>query len=166
LTDGMGQVVDDIFSGRYNMEQVQKSVVNMEQMKEYLMLARTGDTNSVRAGRVLLAIRSHDPAALCDLASQIATDRYIVYRDTALANEALDRAVSLGATNLTDIAVDRAILLFQIGKREEGLARAEEALAAAKTPDDRDEAQTCIHAMQVKMAEANPSPTNAPTAGP
>jgi hypothetical protein len=162
LTDGMGEVVDDIVSGRYNLEQAQRKVAATEEMAQYLMLARSGDTNSLKAGRVLLAIRGNNAAELCDLASQIATDPYIADRDIPLANAALDRAEQLGATNTVDIAVDRAILLFQSGKQAEGLAKAQQALASARSNDEKNEANMCIHAMEVRMAsaKANPKPAS------
>ena len=113
----------------------------------------------MQVGRIILTYRFNDAAALCDLASTIATDTSIVYPDFALANSALDRAEQLGATNTTDIAVDRAILLFQSGKEAEGLARAKQALAAAPGQVEKDEAQTCVHAMEVRMAAEKASPS-------
>jgi hypothetical protein len=162
LIGGLGEVVDEITSGRFNLEQTQKRVVAAEQMEKYLALARQDDTNSVMAGRILLSIRTNDAASLCDLASQIATDPFIVKRDVALASAALDRAEQLGAMNITDIAVDRAILLFQTGKEEEGLARARQALASAQSPDAKDEAQICVRAMETRLAAAKTNQITAP----
>lgn len=167
LRDNLGQVVDDIVNGRYDLEQTKKDIVATEQMQEYLGLAREGDTNTcIKAGRMLLAIRGHDAAQLCDLASHIALDPYLMYRDVVVANAALDRALELGATNTTDIAVDRAILLFQTGHLEEGLARAKQAMPAARGQDEIGEVQTCIHAMEVRIAAAKASQTNTPPAQP
>jgi hypothetical protein len=154
LRDGLGEVIDEITSGRYDLGHARKNIIATGEMEKYLALARDGDTNSVRAGQMLLAIRANDPAGLCDLAYQISTDPYIANRDAILANAALDRALQIGATNITDIAVDRAILLFQTGKQEEGLAQARQALATAQSQDDKNEAQTCVHAMEVRLAEA------------
>jgi hypothetical protein len=158
LTDGLGEVVDEIVSGRYDMKQTQKRIIAAEMMEKYLELARTGDTNSLQVGRIIMRYRFNDAAGLCDLASTIATDTSIVYPDFALANTALDRAEQLGATNTTDIAVDRAILLFQNGKEAEGLARAKRALADAPGQVEKDEAQTCVHAMEVRMTAEKASP--------
>ena len=166
LTGGLGEVVDEITSGRYNLEQTQKSIIAREQMEQYLALARQDDTNSVTAGRILLTIRTNDAAGLCDLAYQIATASYIVKRDVVLASAALDRAEQLGATNITDIAVDRAILLFQTGKEDEGLARARQALANAQNPEAKAEAQVCIHAMEVRLAAAKTNQITAPAGKP
>ena len=154
LIGGMGDVVDEIMSGRYNLEQTQKRVIAAEQMEKYLALARQDDTNSAMVGRRLLAIRTNDAAGLCDLAYQIATASFIVKRDVALANAALDRAEQLTTTNTTDIAVDRAILLFQTGKEEEGLAQARQALASAQSQAAKNEAQICVRAMEARLAAA------------
>ena len=162
LRDGLGEVVDQITSGRYNLEQGQKTVTATAQMDQYLAMARQDDTNSMKAGRMLLAIRSNDAAALCDLAFKIATDSFIAKRDVALATAALDRAQQLTTTNATDIAVDRAILLFQTGKEAAGLVQAKKALAIAQNQADKDEAQVCIHAMEVRLAAAKTNQIAAP----
>jgi len=154
LTGGLGEVVDEITSGRFNLEQTQKNIMAREQVEQYLVLARQGDAGSEMAGRMLLTTRTNDAAGLCDLAYQIASDPYIAKRDVALASEALDRAEQLEATNTTDIAVDRAILLFQTGREEEGLARARQALASAQSQAAKNEAQTCVRAMEARLAAA------------
>jgi hypothetical protein len=160
LTDNLGQVVDDIVSGRYNLEQTKKETLARDQMDGYLMLARQDDTNALQAGRMMLRLRANDAPALCDLAFRIATDPYIEHRDVALANAALNRAARLSFTNDTDIAVDRAILLFQTGKLQAGLERAKQALAIAKTDDEKSEVNTCIHAMEARLAAAQTNQTD------
>ena len=100
------------------------------------------------------------------LAFQIATDPYIEKRDVALATAALDRAGQLTTTNTTDIAVDRAILLFQTGKQEEGLAQARKALASAQSEADKSEVKTCIRAMEARLAADKASQVAAPAVKP
>jgi hypothetical protein len=160
LTDGMGWVVDEIASGRYNLEQTKKDLLSREQLQEYLTLARQQDSQVKQAGRILLGLRTNDAPALCDLAFRIATDPYIEKRDAALATAALDRAAQISSTNSTDIALDRAILLFQTGQQEAGLAAAKNALAAAQSDDDKRQISTNIRAMEVRMAAQKNSETN------
>jgi hypothetical protein len=159
-------VVDEITSGRYNLEQEQKKIIASEQMEQYLALARQDDPRTAKVGRIMLTIRTNDASALCDLAFQIATAPYIEKRDVALATDALDRAGQLATTNATDIAVDRAILLFQTGKETEGLAQARKALSSAQTEADQNEVKTCIRAMEARLAADKASQTNAPAGKP
>jgi hypothetical protein len=174
LTDGMGWVVDDVASGRYNLEQTEKDILSRDQLKEYIALARQKDPQVGPAGQILLGLRTNDAPALCDLAFKIATDPFIEQRDAALATAALDRAAQLSATNTTDIAVDRAILLFQTGQPEAGLAQAQNALTTAQTDDDKRHVQATIRAMQTRLAMAKTNqppdvvtgPTNAAPAKP
>lgn len=168
LRDDMGLVVDEIVSGRYNLEQTRKSVQKRQQMEVYLIMAHQNDPATAQAGRVMLGDRTNDAPALCDLAFHIATEPRLEQRDTALANAALDRAEQLAATNHTDIEVDRAILLFQDGRLQAGLDRARQALVTAQTDAEKSEAGLWIRAMETRLAAAkasqtnNPSGTNAP----
>lgn len=156
LTEGLGEAVDEITAGRYNLEQAQRAVVARGQMSQYLFLARQDNPRSLELGRALLAIRTNDAPGLCELASKIATDPEIdnEKRDVALATQALDRAAQLTTTNVTDVAVTRAILLFQTGKKDQGLALARQALASAQSPGAKEEVQICIHGMESYLAWA------------
>jgi hypothetical protein len=170
LRDDLGMVVDEITAGRYDLDQTRKKIGTREQMEEYLALARQDDPRTAKVGRLVLALRTNDAPALCDLAFQIATAPYIAKRDVALATAALDQAERLTTTNATDIAVDRAILLFQDGKEEEGLAKAKQAMASAQSDADKSEAKACVRAMEARLAADKISqtsiPTNAPAAKP
>jgi hypothetical protein len=152
LTDGMGEVVDQLASGRFNLEQTKKDLIHREQVQEYITLARQNDVRAAQAGRILLTLWTNDASALCDLTLQIVSSPYIENRDTNLINAALDRVAQISTTNTTDIAVDRAILLFQTGQEEAALALARKALPGAKTSDDQAQVKTCIHAMEVRIA--------------
>jgi peroxiredoxin len=160
LRDNLGEVVDEITSGRYNLEQTKKNVFAKQQMEQYLVMARQDDPRTAKAGRIMLTLRTNDATALSDLAFQIATAPFIEKRDVALATAALDRAAQLATTNTTDIAVNRAILLFQTGKQEEGLAQARQALATAQSEADKSEVKTCIRAMEARLAADKASQTN------
>jgi hypothetical protein len=154
LTDGMGEVVDRIASGRFDLEQEQNLVVAREQMDQYLMFARMNDSRSRRVGKMILTARGHDAPGLIDLAFKIATDNGIDddKRDVELANYALDRAARLTNTNAADVAVTRSILLFQSGNQEAGLKRARETLASAQDPDEKKELEAAIRAMELRVA--------------
>jgi peroxiredoxin len=163
LRDDLGLVLAEITSGRYNPEAAQKKIIARKQMQQYLALAATDDPRTAKIGRLMLALRTNDAPALCDLAFQIASDPSIENRDVAVATAALDRAAQLATTNATDIAMTRAILLFQTGKEEAGLGMARQAVASAQTPEDKKVAQANLHAMEVRLAIAKTNQLTAPT---
>jgi hypothetical protein len=136
------------------MAQTRKKLIARDQMDEYLVMVRQEDPQAPQAGKLLLRIRAKDAPLLCDLAFQIATAPYLPQRDAALANAALNRAEKLSSTNTTEIALDRAILLFQTGQPEAGLTAAKKALATAQTPEAQSAVQTTIRAMQARLAAA------------
>jgi hypothetical protein len=162
LRDGLGEVVDEIISDRYDLEKARKKIAAAEIWSLYLAAAHQGNTNSAKLGRALLAIRTNDAPALCDLAYQIASDPFIEKRDVALATAALDRAEELTTTNATDVAVDRAILLFQTGHEMEGLDKAKSALASARSEEEMNVVRTCIRAMEARLAAAKASQMQMP----
>ncbi|HEX9046076.1 MAG TPA: redoxin domain-containing protein [Verrucomicrobiae bacterium] len=152
LRDDMGWAVDQMVAGKYDLKQERKRVIGKLQMEQYLVLARQDDPRAEVAGQFLLTIRTNDATALCDLAFQIVTDPYIEKRDAAVVTAALDRAEQLANTNAVDIAVDRALLLFQTGKQAEGLVKAKQALNLAKSDDEKHEVNATIRAMETRMA--------------
>ena len=118
------------------------------QLDQYLELARKGDERTQAAGRVLLAGRTNDVTLLCDLAFMIATAPRLEARDFVLANEALDRAEKLATTNATRVMITRAVVLFESGKQDEGLARANQALASAQSPIEKTNVLSLIRTME------------------
>jgi peroxiredoxin len=181
---GMNQALEQIVKGRYNVELAAKADIARMQMGQYLGFARQGDPRARMAGVRLLATRTNDVAQLCDVAFQIATDPGIVKRDVALASAALDQAEKLAPTNSTRVGVTRAVLVFESGKKEEGLARARQAIASAVDQKEKANAEGCLRTMEARVEAAktnqiqkarievtktnqtstNPIPTNQPTA--
>ena len=160
LRDDLGLVVDAIASGKYNMTATQKEVRSREQLEEYLFRAREDSPVAPKLGQMLLHFRTNDAAGLLEMASEIAKDPGLVKRDVALATTALDRSAQLTTTNATDIAVTRAILVFQSGQEQAGLAKAREVLAQAKTPAERDSVQAYVKVMEARMASEKSGGTN------
>jgi hypothetical protein len=174
LTDGMGEVVGDIMSGRYDLKEMKKSLISRDQLNQYLIFARMKDAKAPIVGKILYRIRRNDAAGLLELAFKIASDPGISddQRDVQLANAALDRSEQLTSTNATDIGVTRAMLLFQSGDQQAGLLQARDTLKFAQGQAAKDEAQACIDAMEVRMAAlqtnhiASPNGTNQAVAPP
>jgi len=153
---GMDKVLDQIIAGRYDVERAKKMELAWHQMDQYLNLARRGDDRTQPAGQVLLAARTNEVMLLCDLAFQIATVPKLAKRDFILAGEALDQAEKLAPTNSSRVMITRAIMLFESGKQDEGLARATQALASAQSPVEKTHIQSFIRTMEKrKNAEEN-----------
>ena len=165
---GLGEMLDRITTGRYDENLAKKMDLALHQMEQYMTLAREGSDRTAATGRTLLAARTNDVPLLCDLAFLIATVPRLATRDFTLANEALDQAEKLSTTNTTKVEITRAIVLFESGKRAEGLAWATQALASAQSPMDKTNIQACLRTMEKrksaeeKKGDQGPIKTNAP----
>ena len=162
LTDGLGAVVDEVMSGRYDPDTMRSDVLVRQQLEQYVYWARQGDPRVAKIGQMFLRLHAHDAPDLCRLAYEIANEPGIEMRDAGLANAALDRAAQLTSTNAAHIAVIRAELDYQTGHPAEGLSRAKAALESAQTEDARDEVQTAIRDMEMGMAGANTNAAASP----
>jgi len=152
--EGLAEALEQITAGRYNAELAARIEMAQSQMEQYATLARQGDPRAGAAGRELLANWTNDVAKLCDLAREIATDPKIAKRDFVLANEALDRAGQLEPTNSAQVAVTRAVVLFETGKKEEGQVLAREALASAQDPKEKAYVEAYLRTMAARLAAA------------
>ena len=152
---GLAEALEQIASGRYNTEQAVKAELAWKQMGEYINHARRRDPRAEAAGRVFLSNWTNDLARLCDLAYEIATEPKLARRDFVLANEALDRAAQLAPTNSARVAVTRAMVIFEGGKKEEGQARAREAVASAADPKEKAYVEAILRKMEARLAAAS-----------
>ena len=156
----LGEVLNTITTGRYDEQQARKMDLAWLQMEQYVTLARQGSDRAKLAGRTLLAARTNDVPLLCELAYVIATVPWLATRDFALAGEALDQAEKLAPTNSASVGITRAIVLFESGKRDEGLARATQALTSAQSPMDKTNIQACIRTMEARLVAAKTNQGN------
>lgn len=152
--DGLVEALEDITAGRYNPEQAAKADVARTHVLQYTTLARRSDPRTQAAGRKFLMTWTNDVTALCDLALGIVTDRNLRKPDLALASEALDRATELAPTNSTRLAVTRAVFLFETGRKQEGLAHAKEALAAAQSAEAKASVEACLRSLEARVTAA------------
>lgn len=168
---GLDKVLDEMIAGQYDLGRAKKVDRAFRQMDQYLTMARQGGDQTVEAGRALLAARTNDVTLLCDLACTIATVPKLANRDFVLANEALDQAEKLSInspTNITEVRIARAIVLFGSGKQDEGLALATQTLASAQSPIEKTNIQSLIRTMEKrkngeeKTGGPAPGKTNAP----
>jgi alkyl hydroperoxide reductase subunit AhpC len=152
---GLAEALEQVTAGRYDTERAVKAELAWKQMGEYINRARRRDPRAEAAGRAFLANWTNDLARLCDLAYEIATEPRIAKRDFALANETLDRAAQLPPTNSARVAVTRAMVLFEGGKKEEGEARAREALASTADPKEKAYVEALLRKMEARLAAAS-----------
>jgi len=160
---GLDKALERITTGQYDVDRKRKADMASNHMRQYLILARRGDARAGLVGRRLLSLRTNDVPLLCDLAFQIVTDPQIAKRDVTLAGEALDQAEKLAPTNATRVATTRAVWLFETGKKEEGLARARQAVASAADKREKANAEDYLRTMEARMKAAT---TNQPNAAP
>jgi hypothetical protein len=144
----LDEVLNQIISGRLDEKKAAKTDIAKHQMLQYLDLAFRGSDRAELAGQTLLAVRTNDMPLLCDLAFEIATVPRLPKRDFALAGEAMDQAEKLAPTNAVPVGITRAILLFESGKQNEGMARATQALALAQSPMDKANIQAVLRVME------------------
>ena len=164
----LGEVLAEITAGRFDEKLAAKRDIDLHQMEQYMVLARQGSDRTGLAGRTLLAARTNDVTQLCELALAIATVPRLAIRDLALAGEALDQAEKLAPSNAVPVGITRAILLFESGKRTEGLTLATQLLASAQSPKDKTTIQDSLRVMETrknaeeKKVNQGPGKTNAP----
>jgi hypothetical protein len=102
---------------------------------------------------------------LCEFALLIATDYRSERRDFALAAEALDRAQKLAPTNTLRLNMTRAIVIFESGQPEGGIALAKQTLASTTNLQERVFAEPYLSTMEKRLEafrapkkETNPAP--------
>jgi peroxiredoxin len=155
-----------MISGQYDENRAKDLDLARHQMMQYLTLAGQGSDRTGPSGRVLLATRTNDVSLLCDMAHMIATYPKLKTRDFPLAADALDRAEQLSAnsqTNLLKVQFTRAIVLFESGQQDEGLAKAKLLLDSAQTPFEKTNVQAVVQYMENRMAK-EPKSGDAPAA--
>lgn len=152
---GLEETLEQIIAGKFDLERGKQLEVADRQMEQYLALARRGDARTRAAGRALLMGRTNDVELLCDMAFEITTAPAVHRRDLALAQVALDQAAKLAPTNSSRIAIYRALVLFEGGKRDQGLMLATQALASAESPVEKNAVQSIMSTMEARQAAFN-----------
>jgi hypothetical protein len=173
----LDQALDEIITGRYDLQKMMKLDAARAEVDEYLALARAHDPKAGEFGRKLLAsmTNTNGVAQLCSFAFRIATDRQNTNCDLALAGEALDGAEKLAPAKTAQMVLTRGVVLFESGKQAEGLALAKQALDLAKSKNEKAFVNMNIRVMEKrksadderknaaeKKGDQGPIKTNAP----
>lgn len=143
-----------VTTGAFDENRAHRNDLAAHQFAQYLHLARQGTDRAKQAGQNLLAARTNDVDLLCQMAEIICTTPNLPNPDFSLAGQALDQAEKLVPTNSVEVMLARSIWLFESGKHDQGLARANQALALAQSPLEKTNAQWCIRVMNEGGAQA------------
>jgi alkyl hydroperoxide reductase subunit AhpC len=166
--NGLDQILDAIVAGKYDLQLAVKADSVRAEMDEYRTLSRANDPKARDLGMKLLAARTNNFPQLLNFAYRIITDVHNTNRDFLLAGEALDKAEKLVPPKTAELVMARGMLLFESGKREEGLAMGKQAVDLAK--DEKEKASVKVYlrimedrkAAEEKKGNQGPIKTNAP----
>jgi peroxiredoxin len=148
---GLDKALDDIVSGHYDLAGAIKRDSIRADLNAYQMLARHGDAKAPEFGRKLLADRTNNVLQLCDLAYRIVTDVNNTNRDFALAGEALAQAEKVSSGNAPEVIFTQGLLLFEQGKKEEGIAKAKQAIGLTTNTNEAAAFNLRVKVMEGRM---------------
>jgi thiol-disulfide isomerase/thioredoxin len=150
---GLDQVLEEMVAGRFDLKSALQKEAARAELEDYQKLSAQNDPKARELGRKLLAEAGTDPKRLVNLAFSIAANSRNPHRDFALAEEALGKAEKLSPPRDPRLLGVRGVVLFESGRRAEGLALAKQALELST--DDRDQAthRNYIRVMEMRMGE-------------
>lgn len=165
---GLKETLQEVVAGKFNLETAIKRDSARAASAEYFAAAGKGEDTAKELGRKLLAGAGTDKAALCELAFNIITKVPKDRRDYALANEALDAAAKAAGEKDAYVTGVRAIVRFEAGQREDGMALARQAIELSKTPDEKRRYEHFLRVMESQSSQKKPeaAPSPAPKAKP
>lgn len=145
---GLDQVLDAIATGQYDLQLAVKADSLRAEMDDYRTLSRANDPKAMELGKKLLAARTNNFPQLLNFAYRIITDVHNTNRDFLLAGEALDKAEKIVPPKTAELVIARGMLLFESGKREEGLAMGKQAVDLAKDEKEKASIETYLRIME------------------
>ncbi|MFM1770586.1 MAG: Cytochrome c biosis protein CycY [Verrucomicrobiota bacterium] len=160
---GLKETLKEVVSGKFDLETAIRRDAARAASTEYFAAAGKGDDGAKDLGRKLLAGAGSDKAALCELAFNIITKVPKDRRDYALANEALDAAAKAAGNKDAYVTGVRAIVRFEAGERETGMALAKEAIELSKTPDEKRRYEHFLRVMESQSAQGEKKTDGAPS---
>jgi thiol-disulfide isomerase/thioredoxin len=145
---GLDDVLAQVVAGKYDLEAAAKKETTQAALETYLMAARTADPNARQMGQQLLEEKSKDTQALCAFVMAILDDPRNKQRDFTLADEALARAEKAAGKKTAQVQSMKAILLFESGKQDEGLALLKQSVELATDEAEKAKIQGWIQVME------------------
>lgn len=147
-------VLGQVLAGTYDLKTMGARLEAKAALPEYTQLAMAGDARAGELGRKITEGLKDDWAALTDFAFGIVANDRIPRRDFALAQAALDRAEKLVPQRDFRIVAVRGILVFELGKPEEGLKLGREAVALCTEPQARPMFENFVKVMENRLKAA------------
>jgi ethanolamine ammonia-lyase large subunit len=147
----LDESIQAVLDGKYDLAAAVRKDDLRALMQDYQELAAKGDTNAATLGRTVLERAGTDPAALADLAFTIAANTENPNRDFGLADAALDQAVKAAGKETPRLIATRAIVRFESGKKEEGLALARKAVEATTDAQEKRVYENFVRVMESRL---------------
>jgi peroxiredoxin len=163
---GLDKALDEITSGHYDLARAIKLDATRAEVDDYRVLTLRGDPKAKELGQKLLAERTNNPVALCALAYRIVTDVRNTNRDFVLAGQALDRAQALAPTNTPQLLMARGFLLFEKGRKDEGVALARQAVDLTKDAKEKATSEVYLRSLEARMKPAKTNESRSPAGKP
>jgi thiol-disulfide isomerase/thioredoxin len=154
--DNLDKALEEIVAGKYDLKAAAKKDEARAKMDDYTKLSSAGDAKAKDLGRELLADAGNDVQTLCDFAFSIAANSRNKNRDFALAQDALAKAEKAASGKDARVIGARSIVLFESGKKEDGLAAAKEALSLAKDSKDKARYENYVKVMEMRIKQPEP----------
>ena len=144
----------EVVDGKYDLATAMKRDEMRAALDEYQKLAEAGDAKAKEAGQNVLKLAGDNVSALKDMAFGIVAGRGGDARDFELAGQALDKAeMTAGKENAQLVGV-RAILLFESGKQDEGIAVGKKAVELSTTDGDKRTHENFVRVMEARRKQA------------
>jgi tetratricopeptide (TPR) repeat protein len=157
---GLTNVLDQIVSGKYDLQAAMRSDALRLQTEEFCELSRKGDPKARELGKKLLSARSNDVPGLCEFAYLIATDVQNKNRLFDLAEEALSMAEKGSTNKSAQVAGTRGVVLYEMGRQQEGIALLKQAVEVAKDNREKSRYLQVLDVIQRRQYFSKPA-TNA-----
>jgi peroxiredoxin len=148
---GLEKALDDIIAGSYDLQKEIRTDAVRAELDNYRILAREGDAKAEELGRKILADRTNDAVQLSEFAYRIVADVNNTNRNFALADEALDQAEKAAHGKAAQVVFTRGVVMFEKGKKEDGLALAKQAITLASNTNEMAAYNLRLNIMEERM---------------
>ena len=152
--DNLDKTIEDVLAGSFDLQAAIKKDEARVKKDDYLKLSVAGDAKAKKLGNELLADAGNNVGELCDFAFSIAANASIKNRDFALALDALSKAEKAAGGKSAQVIGTRAVVLFESGKKEEGLAAAKQAVELSQDDKERARYQNFVKVMEARLKQA------------